>query len=73
MVPKDMTFLRVDFFLLPDGDFILGEGAAYSAGGNDHAKPRVELELGKVLWRALQRGGRKTGEVNSQPAAGSIK
>jgi hypothetical protein len=56
LVPTDMTFLRVDFYMLPDGAFVLGEGAAYSAGGNDHAKPRIERELGNVFWRALQRG-----------------
>ena len=50
MAPKDMTFLRVDFFMLSDGTFVLGEGAAYSAGGGVHAKPRVELELGQIFF-----------------------
>src|SRR5262249_10268091 len=42
MVPKDMSFLRVDFFLLPDGNFVLGEASAYPAGGGDTAKLDVE-------------------------------
>ena len=67
MVPSDMTFMRVDFYLLPDGAFVLGEGAAYSAGGNDHAKPHVEVELGKVFWRALRRVGQRTNDINSRP------
>jgi len=56
MVPNDMSFLRVDFFLLPDGNFLLGEGTGYSGGGHEIAKPHLELELGKIHWRALQAG-----------------
>jgi hypothetical protein len=55
MVPADMTFMRIDFFQLPDDSFVLGEGAAYSAGGTDHAEPRLELELGNIFLRALRR------------------
>jgi hypothetical protein len=54
MSPKDMCFIRMDFFMLADGGFMVGEAGGYSGGGGDHAMPEIERAMGEILWHALR-------------------
>ena len=52
-----MSLMRVDFFLQPDGSFVLGEAAAYTNGGRPAYALGAEVALGRLLYDELSARG----------------
>jgi hypothetical protein len=57
LVPRDMDFMRVDFYPTEDGDFLLGEATAYQNAGLPVCPDDVELQLGQMILRRWQETG----------------
>jgi hypothetical protein len=57
VAPADMCLVRVDFFLQPDGSFVLGEAAVYTNGGRPTHAPGAEVALGRLAYDELSARG----------------
>lgn len=57
IAPADMSFVRVDFFLQPDGSFVLGEAAAYTNRGAPTHAFGAEVALGRRAYDRLSSMG----------------